>query len=177
MKKLLFTLIAFVLAEFNIFSQTIDSANISKADEIISKYFNSRLNNSDYLLYNIADNYIIIKKSSQDYTQYYVKQGIGIEDSIKIKLKNKILKQAFTIESYHKGFTNVNSDSIYQYYNTHSVFIYFVIYNKGVKYSEFNLPLLFNISVKNKDIYPINKKVHDYLMNHISSYWKVKSSH
>lgn len=176
-KKLLFILIAFFLVESKIFPQSIDSINIYKANNILKEYFNNNLGVTDYLLYNIADNYIVIKKSTGYYTQYFVKQKIGIEDSIEIKLDNEVLNQAFNFNSYHKGFTNINSDSIYQYYNSHSVFIYFVIKQNGIKFSEFNLPLLFNVNIKNRDIYPIDKKVHDYLMNQISSRWKVKSSH
>jgi len=155
------------------FAQNIDSLSIINAKEVVKECFNDSLKSEKYLLYKVKDNYIVIVERPNEYRQYFIKKGSCIEDSIMIKKNDRIMKKAFDVNAYDSTFINIKSDSIYQYYNIHSEFIYFVIKEKDVKYGEFNLPVIFNNKPKDKDIYPIDKKVHEYLMKQIITHWKL----
>jgi len=171
-KNILCFTVLFSLIQLNGFSQERYAATVTKTETIIKENFNNRLDSLRYLLYNLDDKYIIITDEVCCYRQYFIKEGFGVQKSLEIKKKNKVLKLAFDLSSYNKDFVSVESDSMYQYYNTHSKFVYFFIKSEGLKYGEFYLPILFNVKVEDKKFYPIDKRVHEFLMEQIITYWK-----
>jgi len=171
-KNVLYFIALFSLIQLNGFSQERYVATVTKTETVIKKNFNNRLDSLRYLLYNLNDKYIIITDETCCYKQYFIQEGFGVQKIIEIKKKNKVLKRAFDLSSYNKDFVGVESDSIYQYYNTHSKFVYFFVKSEGLKYGEFYLPILFNVKVEDKKFYPIDKRVHEFLIEQIITHWK-----
>jgi len=172
--KLIIRFIAIItlMGQVTAYSQNLDSIKIEEAEKVIRDNFNNRLDGKTYLLYNIEDKYIVVEKRADEGKLYYISNKAGIEDSINVCKKSKILRNAFNTEMCSTSLTNIKSDSIYNHYNPHSSFLYYYIKQGGTKYCEFYLPVMYNIDIKKKEILPIDKKTHGFLMDKMITYWK-----
>lgn len=167
------TIFVSCVAALSGYSQGIDSANIAKADKMVSQFFDKELIQSNYLLYNLDDKYIVIKEIPSAYYQiYYVRDGKGVENKGKIRKKNKLLRKAFNEESCSKSFVYSESDSLSRYMHPHSRYIYYYLSKGGNKKCEFNLPALYSIDVSRTKVYPLDENIQKYLSKKLFSNWK-----
>ena len=167
--KTISTLLLF-FKSFTGLSQNIDSVNIEKADMVVKRYFNETT--SSYILYNLDYKYIIVTKGLKSYKLYFVGFETGIEDSLNIDLRNKTLRQAFNPNSCNKKFLYSSCDLKGLETHPHSKYIYYVLKHEGTKLCEFSLPTLFNTSVRDTEIYPLNEVVQKFFLQKLFAHWK-----
>lgn len=153
----------------SVFAQDNTETVNEKAERIIFVNFLERLDSSNYLLYNLEDKYLIIEKRDKDYILFFIRESIGIEDSVCINKRNKILNIAFNPKSCFVEYPNEPFDI--KSPHPHSRYIYFFLREKGIRYCEFTLPALFNEDVSGKKVYPIDERVHEFLIKKMFTHW------
>ena len=97
---------------------------------------------------------------------FFIKNKL-IEDSLSISKKNRILKKVF-----NHDICKPHSPSKPLTPHSHSRYIYFILKIHGEKHCEFNLPALFSENVKGVKVYPLNERVHKFLINEMFKHWK-----
>jgi len=145
-----------------------DSLNFQKARKIVFSNFKYGLDSSNYLLYNLDDKFIIIEKKEKEYILYLVKEKTGKEDSIIISRKNKILAIAFN-PNYFDASIKISSQSLKPH--PHFRYIYYYLMDKGKISCQYSIPTIFDQNVI-CHIYPINDRVHKFLIKSMFSHWK-----
>jgi|GEM_PF-1254336 len=145
-------------------AQDIDKIKINKAEAVESKYL-SCIQGQSYLLYNIDEYYLIFVREGGKFKQYFINETHGKIDSNLIT-KNGLLNEVFKRELSPCNFIYSIADSIHRFGNFTDIpkYSYFVLKNNGVKFIEFNLPVLFLPHNKNIDIYPISSRLRSYLL-------------
>jgi hypothetical protein len=138
-----------------------DSLSVKRAQSIINAdLYNETLNN-DYLLFSIADKwYLVIVRSHNSYSEYYLKSDTSNQKmTIKKVIKNRrILSKAFNEKLYQSGYITFNS-SFYKNNNVESDgnITYFYLMKNGIKYGEARLSVFIAPN-------PINQKVYNFLL-------------
>ena len=86
MKRIIAIVCLFVLSQ-TAFSQNIDSTNIANAKKVVKEYLGDKLNETNYILYNVREKYLVISEHNSTYTAYYLdaKEGIVKTDRPKKK--------------------------------------------------------------------------------------------
>lgn len=169
MKYIVLLVLMTLLKISSVFAQYDIKTVKAKAEKIILTNFDGRLNSLTYLLYNLEDKYLLIEKRDKGYMLFFIRQNAGIEDSVCINKRNRILKIAFDPKSCIKMPISGSSDARN---HPHSKYIYFFLSNKGMRYCEFLLPALFNEDISGEKIYPLNERVHEFLVKKMFTRWK-----
>nr|WP_315424201.1 hypothetical protein [uncultured Pedobacter sp.] len=143
-----------------------DTTNANRAKMVIADVFHACLDSASYLLYNLDDKYIVVQKKEKKYVLFFIKDH-QIEDSLWIGKRNKTLKKAFDQYSCTPVNTADTSSA-----HPHSRYIYFFLKKGGNTYCEFNMPALFSTDVKDKQVYPLDDDVHEFLIKKMFTHWK-----
>lgn len=167
MKQLLLVLLFILTGVLNALAQVNNiEENRKSAQRIIFDHFGTKLDTAHYLLYNLDDKYILIEDTKEAYRLFYIRSEV--EDSLLINKPHKILKIAFGPRCCETPVDSLKESDPHP----HSRYIYFFLKNYGIKHCEFNLPVLFNSSISKKRIYPLNDRVHKFLIKQMFSHWK-----
>lgn len=138
-----------------------------KANLIIEKHLPDKIENKNYLLFSIKDEwYLIVIKNTDYFEKYFMTEDTLIivtdKNCFKKQKEKKILTYAFDNNKYHNGYINLNSDF---YSNGYEVSqgntTYFYLKDKdGNVYGEANLTTIIKPN-------PIDNKVYSYLLSNL----------
>lgn len=169
MKRIIAIVCLFVLSQ-TAFSQNIDSTNIANAKKVVKEYLGDKLNETNYILYNVREKYLVISEHNSTYTAYYLDAKEGIVKTDRPK-KNKWLKMAFSEDSCNGEFKYSKTDSLSQFRHPHSQYIYYYLIVDNEKKYEFNLPAMYNVDVSEIKVFPVNDKVMRYFSGIFFTDW------
>lgn len=159
----------FLILNFNYsFGQNRDEIAANNASQLVQRYFKNS-NEIDFLLYNIDEFYLIIKKEGTQFKEYQIDSNTAKIDSSIVSSKcNRMLKRVFEIQLSIKNFKYSVSDSLekfghYAFMHQRPQLNYFVLKKNGIKYIEYSIPPSLVENDHKKSWYPIEERLQNYL--------------
>lgn len=129
------------------------------------KNMETKKEQTNFLIYNIEKEYLIVTKLESSFTLYWYKESMDFSNQIEIyslvrkrkNIKDRLLQKLFKHKCGNRNYKNTDEGSSY---------IYFELYTNNIKECEFKTPYMY-YNKENKNRPPIKKKYMKYLTEKI----------